>query len=88
MSRPGCIKSTLGLFRNVAQIWPGEAGAADWVKSDRGAVPAFPAGPFPPARSPNRTCSFHRIRLSTSPPSYPAKAVFHSSHGVGILWPR
>ena len=40
-----------------------------------------------PARSPNRTCDFHRIRLSTSPMLH-SPVVIHSSHGVGIFAPR
>ena len=42
-----------------------------------------------PTRSPNRTCDFHRIRLSTSPAGQPsAIALIHPSHGEGIFVPR
>ena len=39
-----------------------------------------------PARSPNRTCGFHRIRLSTNPGDDQLAFIvsIHWSHGVGI----
>ena len=42
-------------------------------------------GPFPHVAPPNRTCGFHRIRLSTS---HAVAMVIGLSHGVGILVPR
>jgi len=41
-----------------------------------------------PTRSPNRTCDFHRIRLSASAMRYRALAIGGPLHGVGMAFPR
>jgi hypothetical protein len=58
------------------------------VEPGRGA--SLSAGPFSPTRSPNRTCAFQRIRLSTSPVGHSmvCVVVVRSVHGFGIFVPR
>ena len=68
-SRPASRRcgSAGGDSRTAGSRWSGRWGHRRPSEVGRGRGVPIARGPFPPAACPNRTCGFHRIRLSTSP---------------------
>lgn len=65
-------------------IEPDPAPLVEKWASAAGVVSQFSLGLFPAAAPPNRTCGFHRIRLSVGH----AGTALMVSQGVGICAPR